>query len=563
MGLLRKLLAPRPAPAARAGSLENPAVSLLDADNWAESFGTGTQTISKQDVSPTTALSLSAFWAAVKMISGDCSKIPLQTRKKEKGQKPTPDDSHYLSRKITPHGTPNADMSGLKLWRQVFTHALIWENAFVWLEWKGNQIANFVQLLSDRTAVVKQRGRKWVITEVGSSQDADGPRIVARPYEEVLHIEGLCIDGLAGCQTVTTAREDIGNALAARELKSRFFGEGMHAGGVLQAPIGAKPDAIKKVEGAIEAQHTSTSKSFRTLVMRDGFKFHQTQLNAQEAQQSEMDDAAIRDLARRFLLSPARLGLRDSISYNSLDADRRDYHDTTLSYWLAAQLAELNTKALTSENKKRWEIGHDQNLALVYADATTLATIATQGIQAGWLLKDEARGWFNLGPLENGEGSKPAEPAAPGGQPQGDEPAPAPDDSDPPPEPPNDDDQRTAHRNLLGAELGRLVRRLNTHAQRTATRFATNRTTEGIGRRWRSWLESDTESHRVSGATQLEPTLAACRAVGLCDDTTADEITTALVKRYRAELGPLDPFNLPDLNLATAAIAGEIAADAI
>lgn len=558
MGFLEQLLAPATAPATQQrASLENPTVSLLDPDSWAESFGTGIETTSKQSVTPTTALSLSAFWASVKIISGDCSKIPARVMKRDpEGGMPRQDDRHYLNRKIGPFGKPNDDQTGLQLWRHVFTHALIWENAYVWLEWgNDNKIRNLVQLLSDRTTVVKHKGRKWVVTEVGI--DEAKPRIVARPYEEVLHIDGLCIDGLVGCETIRQAREDIGNALASREFKSKFFGEGFHAGGILQAPIGAKPEAIGKMENAIEAQHTSTKKAFRVVVMRDGFKFHQTQVNAQEAQLTEIDDAHIRDTARRFLMSPARLGLRDSISYNSLDADRRDYHDTTLSYWLQPQLAQLNCKALTERGRATHEIRHDLNLALIFADASTLANIATQGIGAGWLEKDEARSWFNLPPIENDTGDE----GRTGGQSNNDPPPPAPDDTDPPPADPPEDgdgDEARAHRALVAAELGRLCRRLNTHAARAATRLTQRRTMESIGRRWRAWLDDETDSHGEAIEGSLRTALTACRAAGLAAPD-AGELIASYLTSYRRRLEDLDPYQLPDLAELTANLAGEIA----
>ena len=551
-GLLEYIIGPGKQPERRAGNLENPAVSLQDADAWAESFGWGTESTSGEVISPKSAMSVSAFWQAVGLIGGDCSKIPVRTMRKRKPKenrrhlRPIRDDSHYLNDKIGLYGQPNDDISGHKLWRRAFVDALVWNNSYIWLDWQGTRIANLVNLLPDRTTVVRKFGKLWVVTEVGVDETGKG-RLVARPYEEVLHLEGICLDHLVACETIQAAREDLGNALAARNFKSRFFGQGMHAGGVLQAPMGAPAPAIEKMEDAIEKQHSTTNRAFRTIVMRDGFKYHATQVNASEAQLTEQEDAAVRDIARRFLLSPSRLGLRDSVSYNSLSQDRIDYHDSTLAWWLICQLSELNTKALTRPERKNWELRHDQNLALQYADATTLATIATQGVTGKWLGRQEARDWFNLPPDEEDE--KQEGPTDANG-PEDTTPPPPPalgDDNDPPPAGEgNPGTQARAHHGLLAAETGRLLRRLNTHARRALTKSDTDPAALG------TWLAEGMEKQLAKAAEQLTPAWTACRSVALnTADLTADHLVAELAARYRQAArdakGPLTAQQTNDL----------------
>jgi len=495
MSLLRSLVAPTNAMTSR--SLENPSVSLLDADAWAEAFGLRYESESREQVSPGRALSISAFWSAVGQIAGTSSRIPLVVKRLgDDGERFQPDPQHYLNDLIGPAGQPNADLSALKFWRRIYTHALIYNNAFVWLEWSNSgRITSMVQLLSDRTDVVRISGRQYVVTEVG-----DDGRIVARPYDEVLHIEGLCVDGLAGCDTVAQAREDLGNALAARRFKSKFFGQGMHAGGILQVPPGAKPDAAKKVEQAIQDQHTTTSKAFRTLVLRDGFKWFSTQVNPEQAQMTESDESAVRDIARRFMLAPARLGVRESISYNSLEQERRDFHDTTLAFWLSMAAGELNQKALRREERRSRRIEHGLNLALVFADANTLANIGNGGLQNGWLHRDEVRGWFGLSPRDD------LTPAAGAGSDQS--------------------QVRSAHRRLLEAELQRLVRRINVHAERAARR--------DDPAAWQRFLD-DLETRHADVARQaLEPVVQVCHAAGvLALDHDHSHMTSDLFRQYR------------------------------
>lgn len=509
-------------------SLENPSVSINDPDAIAEAFGWALPTDSGQAVNPGRALSLSTFWAAVKMISGDVSRLPMQTfRRRPNGLRPIADDSHQLWPMIQPLGMANPEVSVLKLWRRAMVHALVYENAYIWMDTSpAGKVRGMYQLLSDRTMVVRKGGRLWAVTELGDVETG-GSRVWARPYEEVIHIEGLCFDGLCGSDLVSAAREDIGVALAARQFKSRFFGQGMHAGGILQAPPGAATTAIQKVEKAITEHHSSSEKAFKTLVLRDGFKWFSTQISPEDAELTQIDETEIRNLCRRFLLQPGRMGLRDSISYNSLEAEKRDYYDTTLSYWASIIRSEINAKALTEDERREWLIDYNVSLALLWADASTLIKVATQGINArdhnnrSIFDADEVRGWFNLPEREERDQPVAAEPK--------DSPADVviddggtDGDSD---EQPQDDQMRAAVRELLTAELRRLIRRLNVETAKAVKR--------GTMQNWRETCERSGVADVA--VESLSPASGIMRA-SLASDMPPQLMAGALMFAYRNRL---------------------------
>jgi HK97 family phage portal protein len=468
-------------------SLENPTVPLSDPAAWNEHFGSYAASGTGEIVTHKRAISLAAVWASVQMISGDVSKLPLSTFRKQPPAKPQPDESHYLFPKINPLGQANPEISALKLWRRAMVHALLWQNAFILPDWQGPRIAGFYNFLPDRTDLFRHKGRLWVITEVG-----DEGQVKAFPYSEVIHIEGLTLDGLAGEDLVVAAREDFGQALAARGFTSKFFKHNLTAGGILQVPPGATPKATKKMEQAIE-ERGGSDKAFKTLIMRDNFKWHSTQVAPEAAQMVELDEAKVRDVARRFLLSPTRLGVKESISYNSLEADRRSYHDTTLSYWLSIIRSELNSKCLTTQGRARWLIDYNVNLALLWADAQTLASIAVQGINAtdaggqALFTVNEARSWFNLPPHPD-----------------------APDDPDPPADPDDDENARAAFELLISREMVRIVRRLNVHTLKAARACASSRS----GVPWAEWLTRLRDDHLEVARDYLATPLRAVGAAG-------------------------------------------------
>tara|TARA_R100000808_G_scaffold15967_1_gene36404 strand:+ start:1858 stop:3471 length:1614 start_codon:yes stop_codon:yes gene_type:complete len=489
-----RLFPGRPAPITRA-SLENPAVSLSDPDAIADLFGGGAESQAGETVTAAKSVSLSAIWAAVKMISGDCSRLPLATMKRQAdGSKPRIDLTHPLNRFIGPQGKANEDITSLKLWRRAYEHVLLYENAFIWLDWSnGGQLLGMYNLLPDRTEVVRFRGRLWVLTEVSSDGDTttnSQPKV--RPYEDVLHLEGLNLNGLQGHSMLDAARDDIGVALAARNFKSRFFKNGTHLGGILQVTPGSDPEKVRKMEKAIEEHHGGADRSFKTLVLSDNYKWHQTQASAQESELTHIDETETRNIARRFMLAPSRLGVRDAVSYNSLEQERRDYHDHTLAYHLSGVLSELNCKALTDDDRTEWIVDHQANLALLWADAQTLASIGTQGVNAATpiFLRNEVREWFKLPPIDADD--LPPPPAAP----------PAAD--------PDPTAARQALRPILIEQLGRLTRRIDQHAQRARTK--TEKT--GQADHWEQFKTSLADEYTDLAERDLAATLASCRQLG-------------------------------------------------
>ena len=466
----------------RRGNLNNPRVSIADADDW-DMFGVEAE--SGERVSTKRALSIAPVWQAVKMISGDCSKLPLKVYKRQETGK-TVDRQHQSHAWINRHGKANADCSALKLWRRHFAAACLFENSYIWIDRDSTgRIHGLYNLLPDRTAPMRHKGKLWYVTEV------DG-KLEPLPASEVIHLEGLCWDGQTAPALVTQGRHDFGVSLAARKFTSKFFANNAHAGGVLQVPPGYKPETRKKIERAMQEQRSGTDKAFKTMVLRDGYKWFSTQVDPDKAKLIDLDEQQVRHVARWFMLHPSRLGVTDTVSYNSLEAAKLDYHDTTLSYWLTGNQAECSCKLLTEQEQRESShvIEYEIN-ALLWADSKTRNEIAVSGIQSGRFSPDETRAWENMNARPDGKGGKFLQPL---NMTTGDDGS---DDDD------NDETIRSAHRELLARSLRRVVRRIKTSAERSAK----------DADRWQVWRAEFREKQLATCTDMIEAELAAVQSV--------------------------------------------------
>jgi HK97 family phage portal protein len=392
---------------ARDGSPENPAIPLsaLTMENW---LGASTGSLAGERVTHDRALSYSPIWQGVNRISGDVARMPLHVFRRLDGSDREIEHGHPAEQLINQYGTPNEELTSYLFWRRYMTSALLWGAGYAWIDRAGDGTPiGLYNLLPDRTRPFRHKGQLKFLTETWENDDPSSATIEVLPAEDVLYIEGLSIDGTGACDMVRYAREDFGLALAARRFTSRFFANGAQAGGILQVPPGATQIAQDKVEDGLRKKHTGGDNAFRVMVLRDGFRWFSTSVDPDKAQLIELDEAQVRHAARWLNLPPEFLGVKESVSYNSLEASKQGYLDATLSHWLTAIRSAANQRLIPRADRERRRRFIDYQInALLWTDAQTRATIAQSGILSGRFSPDETRAWENMPARPDGNGHR-------------------------------------------------------------------------------------------------------------------------------------------------------------
>lgn len=510
---------------------------LADDDVWEEIFGESHGSDAGEKVTESTALSIAPVWAAIAMISGGCAKIPAKVyRRREPGPGKDIDYSHQAAAFIDIDEMANDETPAYELFRRWYVSALLYGNGYIWADWSPTgELLGLYNLCPDRTGVSRIKGELWYVTETNG-------KLEPLHRDDVLHLSGLRHGAGAAPELLKIARHDFGMQLAARKFTSKFFKNGAHLGGVLQLPPGYQEPVRKKIEKALEDQRSSSDRAFKSFVMRDGYKWFSTSVDPGKAMTIELNDEKRRDVANWFCLAPSRLGVKDSVSYNSEEAAKQDFYDTTLSNWLVPAQAQLNTKLRsTIERRNRTHVIRFQVSSLLWADAKARNEIAIAGIQAGRFSPDETRSWEDLNPRDDGEGDKFLRPLnmALAGESSTEPPAPA-------PTPDDDDDQRatdssaelrTALTSLLQSTVRRIGKRLLLHAERAEKRQSID-----------AWRQSFADEHRDVVIEMLGDVLPAINAAGIAEPIEAREAADYLLEVTRAATAytPTFPDQLAD-----------------
>lgn len=377
-------------------------------------------------VTRTSSLGYGPVAKAVQMIAADVAKLPLNVYQRvgQDRDKVANHPAHKLINLIS--GTPNSHTTPFDLWFDFMVDALIYGKGLLWIDRLGTTPVGLYRLHPNAWRPVEYNGQRYWANYA--------QRPIVWNEADVICVRGFRLDGLNPADPINLYRESLSMGINVQKFACQFFGNGAHVGGILAVPEGASTKAIDNVEKQVEAKARVTN-WFKTLVLRDGFKWQSTTVDLQAGQVAEMDEQSARHVARIYNLPPSKLGLSDTVSYNSLEQENQQYLDSTLTPWLRRIQGQCNSKLLTTTERGDRFIEHLID-ALAWADATTRSTIAQQGV-GRWLTTDEVRRWYNLGPVDQkaleASRSATAQPAAdPAGTSPATEPTPVP---SPTPEP--------------------------------------------------------------------------------------------------------------------------------
>lgn len=383
-------------------AIENPNIPLSSPDVWQEVFGS-TNTQSGISINPASSLTIAPVFQAINLISGDVAKLPLNVyqRRQDLGVKGRIVDDNHPAQKLIKY-RPNAEMSAFKFWRRIMTHALLWSNAYCIIrrDKAGNPV-ELLPLLPDRTTPQRTRdGQLFYVSEI------DG-ELKGFAASNILHIEQISITGEADCQLLYKAREAFALSLAAEQFASKYFVNGGRIGGILEMPPGMTKQGADNLESGFRKTYESIDNSFRSVILRDGAKFHQAQFTPEQTQMTAARDQQVKEVARWFNIPPHKLGDDSKASYNSLEQENRAYLQGCLSHWLKTVESECYLKLLQPmEQESNSHFVEFNTAALVQADISTQYSIYRTGIEAGILSPDEVRAMQNLNPRPDGLGSK-------------------------------------------------------------------------------------------------------------------------------------------------------------
>ncbi|KKK69586.1 hypothetical protein LCGC14_2932560, partial [marine sediment metagenome] len=181
--------------------------------------------VSGVQVNERTALSYTALYAAVRIISETIATLPLKVYRDLPDGSKEPMPSHPISQLL--RAQPNPELTAVAFWETIIGHVLTWGNGYAQIIAGEREAPRELWLMSpDR--VKPDRGRDGGLFY--EAWDDFGDRHILMP-DQVLHLAGLGFDGIEGYSVVEVGAQSMGLGMAMERYGSEFFGNGAHPGG--------------------------------------------------------------------------------------------------------------------------------------------------------------------------------------------------------------------------------------------------------------------------------------------------------------------------------------------
>lgn len=377
--------------------IENPQVTI-SSNNVLELMG-DRPTPAGVTINDKRALSLTAFWAAERIISQTIGDLPLQVYERLPGDRRRPAPEHHVNTLLAKR--PNAAMTPFTFKELRMSHLLTRGDSYVYIDADGaGKPKALLPLLPDRTEPKIINGQKWYQTEINGEME------MLRP-DEVCHVPGLGFDGLRGYSVIKVFADSLGLTYAANEFGARLFGNSARPSGYLSHPDKPNDTERERMKDAWQAAHGGLSNAQKTAVLWGGMKFEKISLDPEEAQFLQTREFQIEEIARMFNINPILLQhFTKATTWGSGIAQfLTAFAKFTISPWLKRDEDALNWDLFTPSEREHYYVKYNIN-ALLRGDPETQAKILEIKRRNGVISADEWRELDDENPLPDGQGKQ-------------------------------------------------------------------------------------------------------------------------------------------------------------
>ncbi len=372
----------------------NAIVGLAVADPFTLAlFGLGEQ-IAGVVVTPETAMSCTAFRAAVTTISEPVGQLPIHVYQRNADGTKVHATDHPAQRLLQTDA--NDWTSGQELRDQVTIDALLHGNGYAFVNRVNGVPVELIRLYPPSVLVTVD-----LITSEPFYNFTDGSgakRVIDR--SDMIHIRGPSVRGLVGDSPIFQCRDAIALALLLQNHGTRLFANGARPSGILNFPIKLTAEVAKRIKESWNAAHSGSSAG-GTAVLEEGGKFEPLTFSSVDAQFLEMRRFAIEEIARIYRVPNHMLGEMGRATHANAETLNRQFLQLCLRPWLERWESQ-SRKLFTPDERDTFFVQFNTD-DLLKTDLQARATAYQVLIQSRVMSPNEVRALENLAPYPGGD----------------------------------------------------------------------------------------------------------------------------------------------------------------
>lgn len=318
-----------------------------------------------------TATALSAFFAAVQLISNSVAQLPIVVKTNDEVNTAHPINSIFK----------NTLMSKYVFMKQMINDLLIHGNAYAYIEraQDGTPINLIYCQNGDCTPHFNKNTQElWyrVFCVRGKVEPVN-----------VIHLYKDSFDGWQGRSIISFAQNVLKLGLATDKSASRYYSSGCSIQGALTIK-GTRKNSKEQARQAFIETHSGANAS-GLVILDDDMSYTPLSSNANESQMLEARLFNVQEIARYFNISPVLLGDLSKTSYSTIEQANIEFVLHTLMPYIVMIEDEFNRK-LVKPSEKNVTVDLDES-ALLRGDKKTTSAYLKELTSAGIISLNEAR----------------------------------------------------------------------------------------------------------------------------------------------------------------------------
>jgi len=356
----------------------------------------GSASLSGETVTEQTAMTYTAVWNAVSLISGTVSTLPLHLYQSKNGNRKEIARKNSLYRLL--HDEANPYQSAMAFRETLMAHVLTWGNGYAEIVRDG--FGKVVELWPITPNRIKA---EWRENGIFYSVSVDGQQVYLPKYK-VLHIAGLGFDGFQGYSPIGMARKTIGLGMALETFGALYFGQGTHVGRVISHPGHLDDRAMSNLKAAFSNTSEGLAKAHKLMVLEEGMKLEKIGIPPEDSQFLESRQFQIPEIARLFNLPPHKLKDLSRSSFNNIESEQISFVTDSILPWIVRLEQAMNMQLLTKTEKEVQNLYFKHVVeGLLRGDAKSRGEFYRAMFGIGAMSQNEIRSKEDLDPIKNGD----------------------------------------------------------------------------------------------------------------------------------------------------------------
>ena len=305
--------------------------SVNKKDQRAINYFAGLESVSS--MSTKKALTFSAVWAAIRLLSESISALPISVYNKDANGDKTEDTSSPLYNLLKYQ--PNSYMSKITFLEKIMLDLLCNGNSFIRIV--RNESATPVELLClnyDDVQILTQNNYLYYQVDKGDTYDS----------ADILHFKLMTQDGITGLSPISQNAAAINWGMDVEEFGRKFFTNGASMSGVLETARSLSTEALDRLRNSFSQSYSGLKNSSKTAVLEEGLTFKPISVSAEQAQFLASRTFSIEEVARIFNVPPHLLKDLSRSSFNNIEQQGAEFVIYSLIPYISKIEEEFNLK---------------------------------------------------------------------------------------------------------------------------------------------------------------------------------------------------------------------------